>query len=149
MTRDEARRIQVADGVVAVAAAEWWADASDCGCYRLPMERERGFEPSTSTLARLHSTTALLPQRSLRFVAAPRGLSSGVAAPAKKGGSARSEGADLVADQGPVSALTELAPETVLRNYFHAKDETRPHMLECVFEPGAELVVVNLSVLPE
>jgi hypothetical protein len=26
------------------------------------MEREKGFEPSTSTLARLHSTTELLPQ---------------------------------------------------------------------------------------
>ena len=26
-------------------------------------EREKGFEPSTSTLARLHSTTELLPQR--------------------------------------------------------------------------------------
>jgi hypothetical protein len=25
------------------------------------MEREKGFEPSTSTLARLHSTTELLP----------------------------------------------------------------------------------------
>jgi hypothetical protein len=42
-----------------------------------------------------------------------------------------------------VSALTGLAPETVLRNYFHAKDENRPHMLERVFEPTAELVVVN------
>ena len=27
------------------------------------VERERGFEPPTSTLARLHSTTELLPQR--------------------------------------------------------------------------------------
>ena len=27
------------------------------------MERETGFEPATSTLARLHSTTELLPQR--------------------------------------------------------------------------------------
>ena len=26
------------------------------------MEREKGFEPSTSTLARLHSTTELLPR---------------------------------------------------------------------------------------
>jgi hypothetical protein len=34
-------------------------------------------------------------------------------------------------------------PEDVLRNYFHAKDENRPHLLERVFEPGAELVVVN------
>ena len=30
------------------------------------MEREKGFEPSTSTLARLHSTTELLP-RSFKF----------------------------------------------------------------------------------
>ena len=29
---------------------------------QLTMEREKGFEPSTSTLARLHSTTELLPQ---------------------------------------------------------------------------------------
>ena len=27
------------------------------------VEREKGFEPSTSTLARWHSTTELLPQR--------------------------------------------------------------------------------------
>ena len=31
------------------------------------MEREKGFEPSTSTLARLHSTTELLP-RSFNFL---------------------------------------------------------------------------------
>ena len=36
-----------------------------------------------------------------------------------------------------------LAPQAVLRNYLHAKDENRPHMLERVFEPGAELVVIN------
>ena len=42
-----------------------------------------------------------------------------------------------------MSALTDLTPETVLRNYFHAKDENRPHILERVFEPGAELAVVN------
>jgi hypothetical protein len=42
-----------------------------------------------------------------------------------------------------VSALGDLAPETVLRSYFHAKDENRPHLLKRVFEPGAELVVVN------
>jgi hypothetical protein len=42
-----------------------------------------------------------------------------------------------------VSALTGLAPDTVLRNYFHAKDENRPHLLDRVFEPGAELIVVN------
>ena len=31
------------------------------------MERETGFEPATSTLARLHSTTELLPQSSHVF----------------------------------------------------------------------------------
>ena len=36
---------------------------------RLTMEREKGFEPSTSTLARLHSTTELLPQRQGAFLA--------------------------------------------------------------------------------
>ncbi len=41
------------------------------------------------------------------------------------------------------AALTALTPQAVLRNYFHAKDENRPHLLECVFEPSAELVVVN------
>src|SRR5580698_5812811 len=33
------------------------------------MEREKGFEPSTSTLARLHSTTELLPQWQAAFLA--------------------------------------------------------------------------------
>jgi hypothetical protein len=32
-------------------------------CQTRTVEREKGFEPSTSTLARLHSTTELLPQR--------------------------------------------------------------------------------------
>jgi hypothetical protein len=32
------------------------------GWIKKEMEREKGFEPSTSTLARLHSTTELLPQ---------------------------------------------------------------------------------------
>ena len=41
------------------------------------------------------------------------------------------------------AALTVLAPQAVLRNYFHAKDENRPHILERVFEPSAELVVIN------
>ncbi len=39
--------------------------------------------------------------------------------------------------------LPALAPQTVLRNYFHAKDENRPHLLERVFEPSAELAVIN------
>ena len=32
------------------------------------MERETGFEPATSTLARLHSTTELLPQNEGVFI---------------------------------------------------------------------------------
>ncbi|HUP08091.1 MAG TPA: hypothetical protein VMU47_13110 [Caldimonas sp.] len=36
-------------------------------------------------------------------------------------------------------------PEHVLRSYFRAKDENRPHLLEGVFSPGAELVVRNQS----
>jgi hypothetical protein len=36
-------------------------------------------------------------------------------------------------------------PELVLRNYFRAKDENRPHMLERVFAPEAELRIVNKS----
>jgi hypothetical protein len=47
-------------------------------------------------------------------------------------------------DRGHVSeALTAPAAEAVLRDYFHAKDENRPHLLERVFDPNAELVVVN------
>ena len=42
-----------------------------------------------------------------------------------------------------MSALAGHAPETILRHYFHAKDENRPHFLERVFEPNAEVVVVN------
>ncbi len=34
------------------------------------MEREKGFEPSTSTLARLHSTTELLPRMVLSLARA-------------------------------------------------------------------------------
>src|SRR5678816_4629492 len=36
-------------------------------------------------------------------------------------------------------------PEAVLRGYFHAKDENRPHLLEDVFASGAEVVVRNQS----
>ena len=36
-------------------------------------------------------------------------------------------------------------PEAVLRGYFHAKDENRPHMLEDVFASNAELVIHNQS----
>src|SRR5262245_61677149 len=41
------------------------------------MERETGFEPATSTLARLHSTTELLPRRKQLFILCPRVLSTG------------------------------------------------------------------------
>jgi hypothetical protein len=34
-------------------------------------------------------------------------------------------------------------PEQVLRNYFHAKDENRPHLLDAVFAPDAQLEVAN------
>jgi len=36
-------------------------------------------------------------------------------------------------------------PEAVLRGYFHAKDENRPHLLADVFTPGAELAIRNQS----
>ena len=36
-------------------------------------------------------------------------------------------------------------PEAVLRGYLHAKDENRPHLLEDVFAPNAELVIRNHS----
>ena len=36
-------------------------------------------------------------------------------------------------------------PEAVLRAYFHAKDENRPHLLEDVFASNAELVIHNQS----
>src|SRR5262249_40488091 len=39
--------------------------------------RETGFERATSTLARLHSTTELLPHRKLLFILCPRVLSTG------------------------------------------------------------------------
>lgn len=38
-----------------------------------------------------------------------------------------------------------LSPEAVLRNYFHAKDENRPHLLDRVFTPDASLQVHNRS----
>lgn len=38
-----------------------------------------------------------------------------------------------------------LTPEAVLRSYFRAKDENRPHLLEEVFTSTAELVIRNQS----
>src|SRR5215203_2563705 len=40
---------------------------------------------------------------------------------------------------------TSFTPEAVLRGYFHAKDENRPHLLEDVFASNAELVIRNQS----
>jgi hypothetical protein len=37
------------------------------------------------------------------------------------------------------------SPEVVLRNYFHAKDENRPHLLDSVFTSAASLQVHNSS----
>ena len=37
------------------------------------------------------------------------------------------------------------APEAVLRRYFCAKDENRPHLLKDVFAIGAQLVIHNRS----
>ncbi len=42
-----------------------------------------------------------------------------------------------------MTAHTGPTVETVLRNYFHAKDENRPHLLERVFDQSAEVVVIN------
>jgi hypothetical protein len=42
-----------------------------------------------------------------------------------------------------VSASTSFSAEEVLRNYFHAKDENRPHLLEQVFMESAVLEVRN------
>ena len=38
-----------------------------------------------------------------------------------------------------------LNPENVLRGYFHAKDENRPHLLRNVFAADAQLVIINAS----
>jgi hypothetical protein len=38
---------------------------------------------------------------------------------------------------------TSLPPDVVLRNYFHAKDENRPRLLEQVFTPDALLEIRN------
>jgi len=38
-----------------------------------------------------------------------------------------------------------ILPEAILRSYFHAKDENRPHLLNGVFVKDATLEIVNLS----
>ncbi len=42
-----------------------------------------------------------------------------------------------------MSAILPLNLATVLRNYFHAKDENRPHLMVSVFTPDAILRFVN------
>ena len=42
-----------------------------------------------------------------------------------------------------MSQPANLLPETVLRNYFHAKDENRPMILDATFAPDATLEVKN------
>jgi hypothetical protein len=44
-----------------------------------------------------------------------------------------------------MSASAALAPDAVLRNYFHAKDENRPHLLDRVFTEAAVLEVRNIT----
>ena len=56
-------------------------DGALLGCHDGKMEREKGFEPSTSTLARLHSTTELLP-RTLILLRKPLWISLRMAAKA-------------------------------------------------------------------
>ena len=61
---------------------------------------------------------------------------------------ARRSAATLETERDPVFAMPHLesfTPETVLRGYFRAKDENRPHLLEDVFTADAELVVRNQS----
>ena len=41
--------------------------------------------------------------------------------------------------------IKPIAPETVLRSYFHAKDENRPHLLIGVFDNDATLEISNRS----
>ena len=38
-----------------------------------------------------------------------------------------------------------MSPEQLLRTYFHAKDENRPHLLSSVFSPDAHLQIRNRS----
>ena len=44
-----------------------------------------------------------------------------------------------------MSQPSRLSPQAVLRGYFHAKDENRPHLLAGVFAADADLRVVNNS----
>lgn len=41
--------------------------------------------------------------------------------------------------------MTAYSPESVLRNYFHAKDENRPHLLDTVFAEDAVLTTESAS----
>ena len=51
----------------------------------------------------------------------------------------------LVGQRNTAMQPNSFTPESVLRGYFHAKDENRPHLLEDVFTPGVELIIHNQS----
>lgn len=42
-----------------------------------------------------------------------------------------------------------MTPDRLLRDYFHAKDENRPHLLTAVFADDATLRIVNRSAAIE
>jgi hypothetical protein len=46
-----------------------------------------------------------------------------------------------------MSTVPVLRPDVVLRNYFHAKDENRPHILDNVFTQDAVLEIQNDSTV--
>jgi hypothetical protein len=56
------------------------------------LEREKGFEPSTSTLARWHSTAELLPRKDRLRSARRRGCQAGSILPRERGPAVRFEG---------------------------------------------------------
>src|SRR5262249_22935748 len=82
------------------------------------LERETGFEPATSTLARLHSTTELLPHRKLLFILCPRDLST-----------VRGSEISNVASQAPAPAKSLLreisAPQSYARGAAGFRDDRR------------------------
>lgn len=69
-------------------------------------------------------------------------LESGGSVPA---GMKRPAPAFRIKPKQPNCANSTLAPEQVLRDYFHAKDENRPHLLAKVFSADAQLDICNRS----
>ncbi len=64
-------------GRILVANRNWGTEPGKQSGDPENLERETGFEPATSTLARLHSTTELLPHRKKLFILCTRVLSMG------------------------------------------------------------------------